>query len=383
MHMMSGGMSSRFPFTASQWQELEHQALIYKYLISGIPIPSDLLFSLKRSPSCFDSSPFSPKFLSHQPQHVGAVGWNCFQMGLGKKIDPEPGRCRRTDGKKWRCSKEAYPDSKYCERHMHRGKNRSRKPVEVLSSISSASPTPTPNASITPSNKSPYYSHSPATNPQSLSSLSSSDHSHHNHSNHPHHSYYFSSRPPGNIALSAQDGTTTNFLLDSSSYSQSSQDYRYLYGLKENHVDEHAFFAEPSGSMRSFSGSSMDDSWQLTPLTMSSSSKQRSCSALESDYSYLQLQSLSDVSKHYKQQDVKCELMMPMKMERDEEEPQKTIHRFFDEGPIKSRDNSSWVDVEDNKSSNSSSMSTTKLSISMPSSSNDFPAFNSRRNYDG
>ena len=53
-------------------------------------------------------------------------------MGLGRKIDPEPGRCRRTDGKKWRCSKEAYPDSKYCERHMHRGKNRSRKPVELL-----------------------------------------------------------------------------------------------------------------------------------------------------------------------------------------------------------------------------------------------------------
>jgi len=48
----------------------------------------------------------------------------------GKKVDPEPGRCRRTDGKKWRCSKDAYLDSKYCERHMHRGRNRSRKPVE-------------------------------------------------------------------------------------------------------------------------------------------------------------------------------------------------------------------------------------------------------------
>lgn len=63
---------------------------------------------------------------------MNAVGWNYVQMGSGRKIDPEPGRCRRTDGKKWRCSKEAYPDSKYCERHMHRGKNRSRKPVEVL-----------------------------------------------------------------------------------------------------------------------------------------------------------------------------------------------------------------------------------------------------------
>lgn len=45
--------------------------------------------------------------------------------------DPEPGRCRRTDGKKWRCSKAAHPDSKYCERHMLRGKSRSRKPVET------------------------------------------------------------------------------------------------------------------------------------------------------------------------------------------------------------------------------------------------------------
>ena len=61
-----------------------------------------------------------------------AVGWGAYQLGDGRKpVDPEPGRCRRTDGKKWRCSKEAYPDSKYCERHMHRGKSRSRKPVEL------------------------------------------------------------------------------------------------------------------------------------------------------------------------------------------------------------------------------------------------------------
>lgn len=60
------------------------------------------------------------------------MGWGSYQLGYGRKAeDPEPGRCRRTDGKKWRCSKEAYPDSKYCERHMHRGKNRSRKPVEM------------------------------------------------------------------------------------------------------------------------------------------------------------------------------------------------------------------------------------------------------------
>ena len=57
----------------------------------------------------------------------------------GKKIDPEPGRCRRTDGKKWRCSKDAYPDSKYCERHMHRGRNHSRNPVESQSTSQSLS----------------------------------------------------------------------------------------------------------------------------------------------------------------------------------------------------------------------------------------------------
>jgi hypothetical protein len=62
----------------------------------------------------------------------GAVAVSYYAY-YGKKLDPEPWRCRRTDGKKWRCSKEAHPDSKYCERHMHRGRNRSRKPVESKS----------------------------------------------------------------------------------------------------------------------------------------------------------------------------------------------------------------------------------------------------------
>ncbi|EPS65941.1 hypothetical protein M569_08839, partial [Genlisea aurea] len=103
----------------SQWQELEHQALVYKYIISGIPIPPDLLFSIRRSCLLLDAVA--------EPFHH-FVGFH-----VGRKVDPEPGRCRRTDGKKWRCSKEAFPESKYCERHMHRGRNRSRKPVETLS----------------------------------------------------------------------------------------------------------------------------------------------------------------------------------------------------------------------------------------------------------
>jgi hypothetical protein len=39
--MMSSGVGAsarnRFPFTTTQWQELEHQALIFKYIISKMP----------------------------------------------------------------------------------------------------------------------------------------------------------------------------------------------------------------------------------------------------------------------------------------------------------------------------------------------------------
>ena len=63
--MMSG--RNRFPFTATQWQELEHQALIFKYMASGMPIPPDLIFSIKRS---LDSPlPTSKLFPTHQSQH--------------------------------------------------------------------------------------------------------------------------------------------------------------------------------------------------------------------------------------------------------------------------------------------------------------------------
>ncbi|KAF7814051.1 growth-regulating factor 5 [Senna tora] len=115
--MMSSSSSARNrpPFTPSQWQELEQQALVFKYMVSGTPIPPDLIFSIKTS---LDSS-ISSRLFPHHP-----IGWGCFEMGFGRKVDPEPGRCRRTDGKKWRCSKEAYPDSKYCEKHMHRDHER-------------------------------------------------------------------------------------------------------------------------------------------------------------------------------------------------------------------------------------------------------------------
>ncbi|XP_006650403.1 growth-regulating factor 9 [Oryza brachyantha] len=103
------------PFTPSQWMELEHQALIYKYLNAKAPIPSSLLISISKS---FRSS-------------ANRMSWRPLYQGFpNADSDPEPGRCRRTDGKKWRCSKEAMADHKYCERHINRNRHRSRKPVE-------------------------------------------------------------------------------------------------------------------------------------------------------------------------------------------------------------------------------------------------------------
>ncbi|KAM0969900.1 hypothetical protein EV1_017848 [Malus domestica] len=366
--MSSTGRSGRFPFTPSQWQELEHQALIYKYMVSGISIPPDLLFSLKRS-SCSLDSPLPPKIFSHHPPHIG---WNCFPMGLGRKIDPEPGRCRRTDGKKWRCSKEAFLDSKYCERHMHRGKNRSRKPVEVLKTP----PISTPKSSNTSTSTTKINACSASPSPAAFHSLSSSLSSLSSSDSHPYpflyHHHSPSSRPPG-IGFPHQERNTTSLFLDSGSYPQPSSEYRnrYAYGMKEE-VDEHAFFSEPSGTVRGFSGSSsMDDSWQFTPLTIStsSSSKQRSCSAFQSDQQDQQLRSI----KHQKQ-DHHQQQQHYYAMDRNEGS-QKTVHRFFDEWPPKDKD--SWLDLDD-KSSNSGSVSTTRLSISIPTSGHDFPVFTSR-----
>lgn len=40
---MMGSEQSRYLFTASQLEEFKHQALIYNYMVSGVPVPTDLL----------------------------------------------------------------------------------------------------------------------------------------------------------------------------------------------------------------------------------------------------------------------------------------------------------------------------------------------------
>ncbi|KAJ6739857.1 GROWTH-REGULATING FACTOR 2 [Salix purpurea] len=116
----------RGPFTPSQWMELEHQALIYKYITARVPVPSNLIIPLKKSLNLYGLPGSSAG--SFPPS---SLGWGTFHLGYpGNNTDQEPGRCRRTDGKKWRCSRDAVADQKYCERHINRGRHRSRKPVE-------------------------------------------------------------------------------------------------------------------------------------------------------------------------------------------------------------------------------------------------------------
>jgi hypothetical protein len=81
---------------------------------------------------------------------VYVVQWGTFHLGVASNADPEPGRCRRTDGKKWRCSRDVVPDQKYCERHMHRGRHRSRKPTDGQSTTTS----PAATAASSPANSS-------------------------------------------------------------------------------------------------------------------------------------------------------------------------------------------------------------------------------------
>ncbi|XP_068636120.1 growth-regulating factor 12-like [Aristolochia californica] len=116
------GPSWKSAFTSLQLQELEHQALIFKYMVVGVPVPFHLVLPIWKS---VVSS--AEEMYKQQPAWLGCSSL-CFDHR--NSTEPEPGRCRRTDGKKWRCSKDVVPDQKYCERHIHRGRHRSRKPVE-------------------------------------------------------------------------------------------------------------------------------------------------------------------------------------------------------------------------------------------------------------
>ncbi|KAJ8483792.1 hypothetical protein OPV22_016277 [Ensete ventricosum] len=135
----------RGPFTPTQWLELERQALIYKYIVANVAIPPSLFIPFRTSLNTFGLSSLSVGSFGSST----SVGWGLYHQGYSGNDDPEPGRCRRTDGKKWRCSREAVADQKYCERHINRGRHRSRKHVEGCTShAAKAIPSIAPSQSV-------------------------------------------------------------------------------------------------------------------------------------------------------------------------------------------------------------------------------------------
>ncbi|KAL2516957.1 Copper chaperone for superoxide dismutase [Abeliophyllum distichum] len=99
-------------FTLLQLEELQHQAIIFKYMEAGIPIPFHLIMPILKS--------VTSSISSCQALYPNLLGYGHLYTA---SLDPEHGRCRRTDGKKWRCRKGAVTGHKYCKRHMHRGRD--------------------------------------------------------------------------------------------------------------------------------------------------------------------------------------------------------------------------------------------------------------------
>ncbi|KAJ6426888.1 hypothetical protein OIU84_022474 [Salix udensis] len=309
-------------FTAAQWHELEHQALIFKYLKAGLPVPPYLLHPIRKSFQLLPPGYLHPSNLSY-----------CSYFG--KKIDSEPGRCRRTDGKKWRCSKDAHPDSKYCERHMNRSRNRSRKPVESQTASQSVS---TVASEIVTGSSSRAYTTMP---------LPTIDNS---------------------VALGF-GSNMSRWQMESMPYGANSKDYRSLHGLKLV-ADEKNFLSETLGNTRSFGmNSNVDSTWHLASEVQANPVPESRNDALLQNYP--QLQTLQDfepltvddaASKQQQQQYLFGREFSSSGSTRQENQ---SLQPLFDEWP-KCRDMDSYFTAQrSNKSS-----SGVQLSMAIPMAPN-------------
>uniref|UniRef100_A0A2P2J5J1 Growth-regulating factor n=2 Tax=Rhizophora mucronata TaxID=61149 RepID=A0A2P2J5J1_RHIMU len=139
---MTPSLNASVPFTAAQLQELERQTIIFKCMMASVPVPPELLLPITRSLSS------APPVQSNSNAPRGSL-----EPGISSyNSDPEPWRCKRTDGKKWRCSRDVVPDQKYCERHSHKSRPRSRKHVESRTDSNLTTPA---NSSYSSSNYMP------------------------------------------------------------------------------------------------------------------------------------------------------------------------------------------------------------------------------------
>ncbi|XP_042451528.1 growth-regulating factor 4-like [Zingiber officinale] len=320
------GVGRRPPFTEVQWQELEHQAMIYKYFMAGLPVPPELIVPVQRSFEVL------PGRYYHRP----ALSYCSY---YGRKLDPEPGRCRRTDGKKWRCSKDAHPDSKYCIHHMHRGRNRSRKPVESqsISQLQLSSSTGT------------------TTSPTAGSSV-------------PQHS------------ITERSDTSSLFLASSSSLQLHMDpgplESRYLSSTKPG-MAEHTFLTETSGSARGQGIYSIDNLWHLTSPRVSSwpSTKFSTPYSVQTTYpqfpvvQHLSQATLSPVSRQ-QHSFIRSEVDAPATTKHEGQ----FVLPFFNEW-LKTRE--SWCNLEEDRSK-LASISTTQLSMAFPIAASDISTSSSK-----
>lgn len=83
--------------------------------------------------------------------HFSVSGCNASYLNHSNNstVEPEPGRCRRTDGKKWRCKSAVLPGQKYCATHMHRGAKRRFTNNESPPSATGAATTATITSEVT------------------------------------------------------------------------------------------------------------------------------------------------------------------------------------------------------------------------------------------
>ncbi|KAH7514800.1 growth-regulating factor 4 isoform X2 [Ziziphus jujuba] len=312
------------PFTVAQWQELEHQALIFKYLKAGLPVPPDLLAPIRKS---FQLT--SPRFFRHP-----TLGYCSY---FGKKIDPEPGRCRRTDGKKWRCSKDAHPDSKYCERHMNRGRYRSRKLVELK------------------------------TNSQSLSTVSSDIATGSNTS-----SGSFQNMPLHSVGNRRALCLPSQVVVDPLPYGISNNEYRCYRGLNPE-AEKRNFLMEASGNMSLEINNTVDNSWRLmTSHVPMNSSEPRNSSLFPSNSRQLEtfqdIEPLNVDAAMPKQEQYRCFFGKDLGSLESPKEEHQLLQPLFDPWP-KMRDLGSHID---DHRSNKNLVTATQLSMSSPTASNLF-----------
>lgn len=64
---------------------------------------------------------FSSKSCVVSSAVIPVSGYNHAYLNARNSVESEAGRCRRTDGKKWRCKGGVLPGQKYCATHVNRG----------------------------------------------------------------------------------------------------------------------------------------------------------------------------------------------------------------------------------------------------------------------